>query len=174
MQYKKCKRGHLRSPENLTASRTCKQCEADRERSTKCKTQRKAYRKTNHESCRAATKAWNKVNVKRCRAKKRAWDKAHPEKLRAMWTVKRHKRRARKFGAGGTFSAQQFIDLCNFCGNCCLCCHRSAQELSSLGLMLVPDHVLPLSKGGSNDISNIQPLCHGLEGCNGKKIHNTH
>lgn len=42
----------------------------------------------------------------------------------------------------------------------CLCC---GQQFSS-GLTV--DHVVPLALGGSNWISNIQPLCHH---CNSKK-----
>jgi hypothetical protein len=91
--------------------------------------------------------------------------KANPE----QHTVKNSKRKARELGNGGSFTAQQWIDLKLFYGNKCLCCHRKEHVLVSLGLHLSPDHVISLAKGGSNDISNIQPLCHGLDGCNNKK-----
>ena len=33
----------------------------------------------------------------------------------------------------------------------------------------MPDHVLPIARGGSGDVSNIQPLCFGKGGCNNRK-----
>ena len=41
----------------------------------------------------------------------------------------------------------------------CLCCGK-------IDVALTMDHVIPLSKGGEHNISNIQPLC-GI--CNSKK-----
>ncbi|MGH3145755.1 MAG: HNH endonuclease [Rubrobacter sp.] len=41
----------------------------------------------------------------------------------------------------------------------CLCCGSSDKPLT-------PDHVVPLSLGGSNLIANIQPLCRS---CNARK-----
>ena len=74
--------------------------------------------------------------------------------------VKRY--RARKLGAEGSHTREQFLDLirlfnlvCPKCG-----CQFSVEDFTE-------DHVIPLSKGGNNWINNIQPLCHP---CNsGKK-----
>jgi 5-methylcytosine-specific restriction endonuclease McrA len=62
-----------------------------------------------------------------------------------------HARRARKQKQGGSYTAQEWRDLCALYGHVCLCCGEAAR--------LTPDHVVPIAKGGSNDISNIQPLC---------------
>jgi 5-methylcytosine-specific restriction endonuclease McrA len=62
-----------------------------------------------------------------------------------------HARRARKQSQGGSYSAQDWRDLCAKYGHVCLCCGRAVR--------LTPDHVVPIAKGGSNDISNLQPLC---------------
>ena len=80
------------------------------------------------------------------------------------------RRRARKAGCTEHFTTEQFKAL----GDRCLCCGRSEAELAQRGLMLVPDHVKPLARGGTDDITNIQPLCHRHqsgtdEGCNNIK-----
>lgn len=61
-------------------------------------------------------------------------------------------RRAQQAQAEGAFSLQEFYDLCKSTGDLCLKCGTTERKLT-------PDHIRPISKGGSNYISNIQPLC---------------
>ncbi len=69
---------------------------------------------------------------------------------------------ARKRGNGGSFTASEWLDLCEQFDNRCLACSEHKP--------LHADHILPVSKGGSSNIENIQPLC---ARCNGKKSNKT-
>lgn len=69
-----------------------------------------------------------------------------------------HKRRALLAGAEGSFTSDEWNALVESCEGRCLACGSDEN--------LTPDHVVPLSKGGSNWIENIQPLCRS---CNAKK-----
>lgn len=69
------------------------------------------------------------------------------------------RRRARKLAAGGNYTRKEFRELCAKYDHRCLCCGERFDKLEA-------DHVTPLSRGGSNGIENIQPLCRG---CNRKK-----
>lgn len=89
------------------------------------------------------------------------WKKDNPEKM----AIYHNLRRTRETGAGGVYTLEQFKAL----GTTCLCCGKDEETLRVLGRRLVPDHILAVAKGGTNDISNIQPLCHGKSGCNNRK-----
>lgn len=70
---------------------------------------------------------------------------------------------ARRFGVySTTYTDEEWIGLRDFYDNRCLRCGSTEA--------LVPDHVIPPSRGGTNDISNIQPLCLP---CNSSKGDNT-
>lgn len=77
----------------------------------------------------------------------RQWRINHPHRLR---TLKRNYK-ARKRGAVGDHTDEQFQALIEYYGRLCLCCGEDTK--------LTADHVVPVSWGGSNYISNIQPLC---------------
>ena len=68
------------------------------------------------------------------------------------------RRRARKLGADGNHTFAEFLTLCRTVGFRCLACGEKKP--------LTEDHIIPLLLGGSDDISNIQPLC---QSCNSSK-----
>lgn len=84
----------------------------------------------------------------------RRHNKEHPEPHRQSV----RNRRALLANSNGNFTAEEFRLLCEVYENKCAYCHSE--------LPLVPDHMTPLSRGGSNYIDNIVPAC---ESCNSKK-----
>ncbi len=124
------------------------------------------WRKDNSEWVKSSHQAWRDVNREKVREGNREFYKKNPE----LWAVAWHRRRSRLQGNGGEFSVQEWAALKNKYNNQCLCCGRNETLLVFLGLTLSPDHILPLVKGGRNDIDNIQPLCNGKGGCNNRKL----
>lgn len=121
----------------------------------------------NPEVMRAYSRKWGRAHPEKTRAKALRWRKANLEKSKA---TKRTSNIKRRYNApGGGFTASEFIILKALHGYKCLCCGRCESVLAMLGLTLTPDHVVPLAKGGLDNIGNIQPLCHGLDGCNNHK-----
>lgn len=64
-----------------------------------------------------------------------------------------HKRRARKRGAGGSFTAAQVREVYRKQRGLCASCGASLKD------GFHRDHRVPLVAGGSNDITNIDLLC---------------
>jgi 5-methylcytosine-specific restriction endonuclease McrA len=87
-------------------------------------------------------------------------DWLHPERVSIAEnrTASESARWVRKFAAESNFTKAELKELCTYYANRCLCCGASAP--------LVADHVIPLSRGGDHDITNIQPLC---KPCNNRK-----
>jgi hypothetical protein len=64
------------------------------------------------------------------------------------------RRRALKAGAEGSHTFGEWETLKKQCGNKCLMCGEIEPNIK-----LTEDHIVPLSKGGTDYIENIQPLC---------------
>jgi hypothetical protein len=152
----------------------------------------RANRKVHADRRRVAKRAYREAHAEEIAAHKSAYAKAHPEKSRERlrrWNevhpysehpdnpetarVYRHKRRAREIG-GGSWTAAEWQTLKQQLGYRCVGCWKTEAELKLLGRKLVPDHIVSVAKWpkgqpGLNDITNIQPLCHGKGGCNNKK-----
>ena len=74
------------------------------------------------------------------------------------------KRKTRITKAGGSFTPAEWKALCDFYGSKCLACGEVKP--------LTADHIIPISKGGSSNIKNIQPLCLSCNISKGNR-HNT-
>lgn len=80
---------------------------------------------------------------------------------RKMKSFYQRRREIRKKNNGGNHTIFQWKELCKKNQNTCLHCGKKEPEIK-----LTEDHIIPLSKGGSDSINNIQPLCMP---CNRKK-----
>lgn len=100
--------------------------------------------------------------------KNRPWKDSNKRAYHNAWrresdrTVEYQTRRARKLQAEGTFSLDEWYEVCERYGNKCLACKRPDVRLTQ-------DHIVPLACGGTNYIENIQPLCGPCNSSKGKQ-----
>jgi 5-methylcytosine-specific restriction endonuclease McrA len=124
----------------------------------KCKACRKAYYERNKEAISRKSAAWQRKNIDRHKERMRRYILRHPERYKVANKIHAENRRTRKSKAGGSFTVKEWRELCDRYGNCCLACGKQVS--------LTADHIVPVSKGGTSSIDNIQPLC---QSCNSKK-----
>jgi hypothetical protein len=118
----------------------------------------KIWRIKNKEYSAAASKAWDKANPERRKKNGKRWRRENPEKAAAIV----HKRLALIKGNGGSFTSEEWKNLCIKYDKKCLGCRKRKK--------LEVDHVIPLSKGGTSNIANIQPLCRRCNSTKNAKI----
>jgi 5-methylcytosine-specific restriction endonuclease McrA len=155
-----------------------------------CRIKEVAYQKAHPEQAKIA---WQKLNDKRrgnpeCQAKNREWkraylktqqyrdtNKAYREANREMFRrIQKNQRqknpayfasltakRRSKVRQCGSFSQKEWDALKSEYEYTCLCCLKREPKIK-----FTVDHVVPIARGGSNTIENIQPLCMP---CNAKK-----
>jgi HNH endonuclease len=127
------------------------------------------WRLANPEKYQKTQREYSRSHSKTKRERAAEWVKANPEKAKANRKVGKARTRARKKANGGSFTAKEWQTLLKQYGYRCVCCWLTEDELKLLGRKLVPDHIISLKNGGMNIIENLQPLCHGVGGCNNKK-----
>lgn len=122
---------------------------------------RRAYAK-HGEKIRARVAQRYSEKAEEVKAYIKQWQRDNPEKRAGYSRRCTHKRRAQIEGNGGSFTTEEWQELCAQCGYRCACCGEQKP--------LTVDHVIPVSKGGGNDISNIQPLCKNCNSSKGIKV----
>ena len=120
-----------------------KRCEKDRQRYW-----------ADPEKYKAKSRAYYSLFPARKLEARKRWIHSHPEK----YVQYNNARRALVEGNGGAFTSVEWFNLKVAYANSCAFCGEVAD--------LTVDHIVPISRGGRNDISNIQPLCRP---CNSKK-----
>jgi 5-methylcytosine-specific restriction endonuclease McrA len=118
---------------------------------------KKSYYLKNSERLKDKSRKYYLDNPKKVKERGKIWCKKNPKKVSFYAKAKR----ARRLNASGTHTFKQWEELKKEYNYTCQHCKRSEPEI-----VLTEDHIKPLSKGGSNDIKNIQPLCRS---CNSKK-----
>lgn len=138
------------------------------------------YRKSHKEQLRAYRKKYRKRNLEKIRTYMRGYLKKYRSKnkhrfiqYRKTWALrnpaslqaKRYAKRAFEKQIEGSYSALEWQTLCRKYDYRCLRCGKREPDIK-----LTVDHIIPTSRGGTNYIDNIQPLCGE---CNSSKGTNT-
>lgn len=114
----------------------------------------KKYTKTHRQIIKEKCKERYEENKDAMQEKSARWRKSNPDKRR----IQHQRRRALKNNAFGDFSKDDLSRLTEAQDGKCLMCGKKEK--------LTIDHIVPLSKGGSHEITNIQLLCFS---CNSSK-----
>ena len=129
-----------------------------------CKKNRKKIRenakrwyKKNREKIKEHSRLYYQKNKEKINIKSEEWRRKNPERCKAIAKRSRAKRR----GAIGSHTLGEWKLLKKRYRFCCPMCKKCEPEIK-----LTEDHRIPLSKGGSDYIENIRPLCLS---CNSKK-----
>jgi len=111
--------------------------------------QKKAWNEANKERNAEVGKIYRENNRERLASNQKAWCKENPEQRALHY----RNRRARRKLAPGRHTSADITNLYSLQKGKCACCLTSIKK----GYQI--DHIVALSKGGSNDKYNLQLLC---------------
>ena len=109
----------------------------------------------------AGTPCWKGGVTKDIKKYMKEYGKKWTEKNREYKNYLTNKRRCLKLKSEGSHTFGDWELLKKQYNFTCPCCHKKEPEI-----VLSQDHIIPVSRGGSDNIENIQPLCGS---CNSKK-----
>jgi len=112
------------------------------------------WRKDNPEKAKEIQQKWRESNKEKAKECQQKWQKNNPGRISHHVSL----RRARKKGAAGSHTLEEWRMLKILHGYKCAICGKEKK--------LTRDHIIPLTRGGSDCIENIQPLC---KSCNSRK-----
>jgi len=121
----------------------------------------KEYSQENSEKLKERARQWNKEN----REKKRKSDRLYNKNHRELRNYNDMIRRMRLKNIEGNFTLKQWQELKEKCNFTCLCCEKPEPEIK-----LSIDHIIPITKNGTNWIDNIQSLCRSCNSMKGNKV----
>ena len=110
---------------------------------------RKEYYWSHKEESAAYAHNYRITHPDELRSSYRAWRKANPLKERA----RQHRRRSRLAGNGGRHTEEDVREKFEAQAGLCYWCGKSIQDEYQV------DHVIPISRGGTNDADNIVLAC---------------
>jgi 5-methylcytosine-specific restriction endonuclease McrA len=122
---------------------------------SRAKARSKQYAVDNPDKVRATQRRYWLANKERIQARVNRWVRQNVERVREKLAERNRRRRARKNGAVGFHTDSEWLAVVKRFKGRCVCCGVRPK----LPKQLTRDHVVPLFRGGSDFISNIQPLC---------------
>ena len=115
----------------------------------------KQYQQSNRERISEYQKQYRKSNSVQIAALKNRYSLT--PKGKAIAKADKHNRRAAKLNNGGKHTGAEILELFDLQSGKCPYCKAKLHKTKRNSFHV--DHVMPLSKGGSNNVSNIQLLC---------------
>jgi 5-methylcytosine-specific restriction endonuclease McrA len=146
-QYAQYEKGRANLPHRVEARR--KYQEEHKEEISEYK---KRWAEENEANVSASKRKYYELHRDEVIARSKQWGEENPEEVRQAKANNSRKRRAAKHASSGNFTAEEFLALCERYGIRCLACGDAEALLEA-------DHIVPLTRGGTDDIDNIQPLC---------------
>lgn len=155
LQFKNCTKCGILKPRSdfykkteTTIQPQCKPCSLE---------SNKELAKKNREKYKNHRREYYLKNKEVIIQKVKVWNKNHPKQRSKYMIVVNAVRRGRKKNNGG-FTSKEWQSLILKNNSCCFYCGKNEK--------MTIDHFIPLSKGGSNYITNIVPAC---KSCNTAK-----